>query len=310
MSENRENSAPGDPVEEETTTQTEVLEAARRATGGDPVEAAELPEPESVQSDSDAAEEQRRREAVAAIDTQVDIPAVQGERAVIAELVELPSAAPDPAQSPAHAAASRVPRDGEVPVESVDQLAALYMQTPLPPELKGNRGAGTLIALLATFVFALVYAGGIALLVAWEYPASTFVDEGLLPRLLTIGFAAAVISFFVAQLVLVLIFGKAGWWLYVLGGFFVAVFVWLATFIGMALQDRFVGGETVDWGIGALFADYAFAYAALVAAVIAREISLWFGVWIGARGRKVRLRNAETLAEYENTLAGVSQQKV
>lgn len=322
MSENRDNAAPGDPVAEEESTHTEVLAAARRATGAeqtdspvssngeDPApaqnqadqtdqagQATPEPQTQTTEPSDDVTEELRRREAAASVDTQRDMPPVTNDRVEIAEMSEMPSAAADPA--PQRSAA----RDGEVPVDSVEQLAAMYSQTPMPPDLRGNRGVGILIALLATIAFVLVYAGGIALLISRDFPPSTFLSDGLLPQVMTLGFGSAVATFFVAQMIVVLILGKANWWAYVLGGFFVAAAVWASASLGTALHDRFIIGNNVNWSLGALVVEYAFAYAALIAAVVAREISLWFGVWIGVRGRKVKQRNAEALAEYEEALA-------
>lgn len=308
MSENRENSAPGDPVDEEPSTQTEVLAAARRATGGDAVDvpdpasdAAETTAlPEAEETSGDLIEEIKRKEEAALVDTQLDLTPVsgeKGERVEIAEVAEMPSAAADPTRE------RRPARDGEMPLDSVEQLAALYSQTPLPPEVKGNRGAGVLISLLAALAFAIVYAGGISLVIMFDYPASTFLTEGLVPRLMTVSFGAAVLAFFVAQMILVLILGRASWWWYALGGFFVAVAVWVAAFVGAGLHARFILGQGVRMHPLELFELYALLPVALIAAVVAREVSLWFGVWIGVRGRKVKQRNTQALDEYEASVA-------
>ena len=39
--------------------------------------------------------------------------------------------------------------------------------------------------------------------------------------------------------------------------------------------------------------------------VAAREASIWFGAWIGARGRKMKRLNAEAITGYETALAEV-----
>lgn len=43
----------------------------------------------------------------------------------------------------------------------------------------------------------------------------------------------------------------------------------------------------------------------LIAGIVAREVSVWFGAWIGARGRKMKRLNAEAITEYETALAEV-----
>lgn len=311
MSENRETPLPGAPVEEEESSQTDVLAAARRATGAEGENGAAAPEEAAgidaagVQAAGSAevaeasanpqAEELRRREAIAQVDTELDIELPSSERTPIVELEEMPSAAADPEEKPA--------RDGEIRISADDPMAAFYTQTALPPEARGNRLGGTLIAALATIVFAAVYAGVIALSLAPFYPPSTFLAEGLMPSLLSLTFGLPILAFFLGLLLLVLIFNRAGWWVYVLGGFLVAVAVWAAAVLGSALQARFVEGERVVWDGLVLARDFGLTAAALGAAVAAREVSVWFGAWIGGRGRRLKRRNAEELVEYEEALA-------
>ena len=149
----------------------------------------------------------------------------------------------------------------------------------MPPEMRGNRGAGVLIALLGAVAFALVYAGVLALWIAPSYPPSTFLSEGLLPLVLSWGFAAAVVGFFVGFVLLVLIVGRAGWWAYVLGGLLVAIFTWGATLAGSALGERF-SGEVVSLQPLSLLSEYGLIFPVLIAGIVAREVSVWFGAWI------------------------------
>ena len=195
-------------------------------------------------------------------------------------------------------------RDGEIRISADHPMAALYMQSPMPPEMRGNRGAGVLIALLGAVAFALVYAGVLALWIAPSYPPSTFLSEGLLPLVLSWGFAAAVVGFFVGFVLLVLIVGRAGWWAYVLGGLLVAIFTWGATLAGSALGERF-SGEVVSLQPLSLLSEYGLIFPVLIAGIVAREVSVWFGAWIGARGRKMKRLNAEAITEYETALAEV-----
>lgn len=205
----------------------------------------------------------------------------------------------------AHPAAEKPalpPQDGEIRISPDHPMAALYMQSPMPPEMKGNRGAGVLISLLATVVFALVYAGALALWAAPNFPPSTFVSEGLLPWIASWGFAAAVASFFLGMVLLVLIAGRAGWWVYVLGGFLVAVLVWGVTLLGTAFHGH-LQGESVSWHPYLLVTEYGLFLPVIAAGLVAREATVWFGAWIGARGRKVKRKNAEALAEYDRAMA-------
>lgn len=212
--------------------------------------------------------------------------------------------------APAPATAGLGPaRDGEIRISSDHPMAALYMQTPMPPEIKGNRGAGILIALLATVGFALVFAGVLALIAAPSYPPSTFFSEGLVPALLSWGFIASVIAFFVGLALLVLIAGRAGWWAYVIGGFVVGLFVFAVTLVGLSI-DAGAGVRNALDDVLAAEIQIGVLTLAVVAGVIAREVTVWFGAWIGSRGRKISRKNAAAVAEYEAALAEVQAKKL
>jgi hypothetical protein len=283
---------PGAPVEETEASRTEVLEAVERSRGveADAVQdaaaepaAEEAPRvveaPQGAVQDPENAE-LARRQAISEVDTQLNLDVPAGDEngvddARIVALDELPSAA----------ATSEPPvRDGEIRIGADHPMAALYMQTPMPPEIKGNRGAGVLIALLGALGFAVVYAGVLALWLAPTFPPSTFLSEGLLPWLTSWVFVAAVGAFFVGLALLVLVLGRAGWWAYVLGGFLLE-------------------------GLRALFNTIGTTVPVLGAAIVAREATVWFGAWIGARGRRVKRRNADALAEYEVALAEVQAKR-
>ena len=187
-------------------------------------------------------------------------------------------------------------------------MAALYMQNPMPPEVRGNRGAGVLIAVLSTVAFAVVYAGVLALWLAPSYPPSTFLTEGLLPWVLNWGFAAAVVAFFVGLTLLVLVVGRAGWWAYMIFGVLVAAFVWAVALLGFGLDSQ-LNGVRVDWRPLSLLAEFGLFFPVIIAGIAAREVTVWFGAWIGRRGRRVTAKNAELLAEYETALAEVRAQQ-
>jgi hypothetical protein len=177
----------------------------------------------------------------------------------------------------------------------------IYVTAPTPPKTQGNRAAGILIGLIATVVFAGIYA-----LVAFAISAAgaasisdataRFTDFLVLPV-----FYVPVIFFFLAFALLVAVLNRAGWWAYVLGGFLVGVVVYFA-YIGGALlavqawtltsteAARFISTQWLNPG-------------AIAAAVIAREVPIWFGAWIARRGRAVTAKNAAARSEYERQLA-------
>ena len=314
MSENRDTPPVGAPVEETETSRSDVRDAVERAReSSDEAAVGDVPVVETVvveevvveetvvdaRDGADAAE-QVRREKLAAVDTELDMaPAggAAGETSRLTTLDELPNAAAQPAVPAGDTAA----RDGEIRISSDHPMAAFYVQTPMPPEIKGNRGGGTLIAVLAAIGFAVVYAGVLALWIAPTTPPSQFVD-GIVDLALNWGFIAGVVAYLIGMILLVLIFGRAGWWAYVLGGFFVGALVWVAATIGSAVSAD---------GVRVLFerspldniGEFGLSIPAIAAALVARETTIWFGAWIGARGRKLKARNAEALAEYDVAVA-------
>lgn len=304
MSDERETEQAGAPIEPDETTETQVQAAVGRAT-------------EQATDGTDLASSGAPGDGTAPT-------AATSERPVIAPVVDAPSAGevespsdifvsqPPISAPPAAAVTASViseqvatpAHDGEIRIDANHPMAALYMQSPMPPEIKGNRAAGALIALLATVAFAAIYAGALALWQAPNFPPSTYLNEGLLPWVLNWGFVAASIGFFISLVLLVLVSGRAGWWAYVLGGLPVAVLVWGFTLAGYALSLR-LEGEKLDWSVLGLLGDLGLFVPVIAAALVAREVTIWFGAWIGARGRKVTKQNADALAEYEDALAEV-----
>ncbi|MWV50920.1 hypothetical protein GRS96_16735 [Rathayibacter sp. VKM Ac-2803] len=164
---------------------------------------------------------------------------------------------------------------------------------PAPVRRKGNRLAGLAIALLATAVFAallLVALTAVRILVdqlAGD-PLAIALDEA--PTAL---FLAPVAVFFVGLALIVLAVNRAGWWAYVLGGFFVALLAGAAALVGAWIP---VGGAAVPSDrvqLVEFLRDPAVLLAVLAAAVLAREVSVWGGALIAGRARGVKRRNAE-----------------
>lgn len=311
---------PGAPVEETQASETEVLRAVERARDtadgasdveGTDDESAAAPTPVRAESDTSDEAERARRQAISEVDTQLDMapaPTTVVADAAAPDYDELPSAA-SPLGAAAPAALPPV-RDGEIRISADHPMAALYMQTPMPPEIRGNRGAGVLISLLATVVFAAVYLGMIALWIAPDFPPSQFLNEGLLPWLTSWLFIVPTVAFFVGLSLVVLVVGRAGWWAYVLGGFLVAALVGVAAMVTISLagtpyatpQEMAPGFTFGLPAVPEMVNRFGLTVPVIGAALIAREAVIWFGAWIGARGRRMKLRNAEALAEYETAL--------
>ena len=106
--------------------------------------------------------------------------------------------------------------------------------------------------------------------------------------------------FALSYLLLVVIVNRAGWWAHVLGGFLVAVLVYVS-FIGAALiMVGAVGGSASV--VGAVVLSQLSNPLGFVAAVAAREVPIWVGGLVAKRGRTVTSRNAEARAAYQRDL--------
>lgn len=164
---------------------------------------------------------------------------------------------------------------------------------PEPVRRKGNRLAGLAIALLTTAVFAflhLVALTAIRLLIDGVEgdPVTVALAQGP-----TAVFLLPVAAFFAGLALIVLAVNRAGWWAYVLGGFFVALLAGAAALVGAWSA---VGGFAVPQDRAAVvdvLRDPATLAAVAAAAVLAREVSVWGGSLIAGRARRVKRRNAE-----------------
>ncbi|MGO3148277.1 MAG: hypothetical protein ACTIJ6_11435 [Leucobacter sp.] len=317
MSDERETPAipdPGAPVEEQSVSDTAVQDAVERAAevrtegvaddtpDAANTDAANAEEVDQSAAADSAAAEQAHREEFSKVDTELNLE--RPTAPIVAS--DMPTAA-----APAATSLTTPERDGEIRISSDHPMAALYMQSPMPPDLKGNRAAGVAIALLATLAFAVLYAAIVSAWIAPFHPPSSFLTEGLLPWVTSWGFIVGVVAFFLGLVVLVLVFGRAGWWAYVIFSLFVGVVVWAATsgtfaYVGTPMESA---TELRANGLFEAIKGLAFTVPTLGAAVIAREVAVWFGAWIGARGRKVKARNAKLLKEYEVALAEVRAQQ-
>ena len=186
--------------------------------------------------------------------------------------------------------------DGPPPYQPVPQP----IQAPRPPEPKGNRGAGSLIALLGTAVFAVLFA-----VVSFFVIGANLTGEAAITAffdfLRSAAFIVPVVVFALSLILIVLIVNRAGWWAYVLGGFLVAVLVYFAGIAGALVhvqawtwqpqqQFDFVRSLTMD-------------PLTLGGAIVAREVAIWTGALIALRGRRLKARNAAAREEWDRAQA-------
>lgn len=195
-----------------------------------------------------------------------------------------------PATEPAEGTAT-----GEVAPKAsgVAGQQVVYVQAPIPPRVRGNRVVGVLLALLGTVVFALVYGGAAAIPISLGYGGAAF-SPTISAFVQSATFWIPIMMFALGFIVVTVILNRAGWWAHVIGSLLVAVFVYFST-IGLLML---VGSLTHD-KVSSLFGTWAINPLIIAAALVAREVSIWIGLAIAARGRRVRARNAETLAEWD-----------
>ncbi|KQR20475.1 hypothetical protein ASF79_13320 [Agreia sp. Leaf335] len=176
----------------------------------------------------------------------------------------------------------------------------VYVARPEQPARRGNRLFGTVIALLGTVAFAVVYAAVASLFFAFN-PAVENAVSTLTRFLVNFAFIVPVLFFAIAFILLVLILNRAGWWAYIIGGFVVAAVVYAGSIVGayLAVQGWTMSQEALGEFLRSLLMDPL----PIVAAIVAREVSVWTGAWVSSRGRKVKERNQAAREDYDKTMA-------
>ena len=187
--------------------------------------------------------------------------------------------------------------EGE-PSAAAAQPAVVFVTAPQPPKKRGARGVGAVVALLSAGVFAVVYAALVSLIAILVRGVSL---QEVVSSLSSPAYWLPVVVFFLAYLLLVVIVNRAGWWAHVLGGFFVAVVVWIS-FVGAAIIDAgALGGSAAV--VTAIVVQQLTNPLGFAAAIAAREVPIWVGGIVSRRGRTARARNVEARASYERELA-------
>lgn len=180
------------------------------------------------------------------------------------------------------------------PVETASPQV-VYIHAPAAPRKKGNRGLGTVIAVLSGLVFAALLAVVTAVIGLVSGGRFTFAFLG------DARFYIPVLFFVIGFVLLVLILNRAAWWAYILGSLVLGVFVYFGTvavgLLGQGIISHTPAEAAIMYGV-ALRDPFVIA-----SAFIAREVSIWVGAAIAFRGRRVKLRNVEAHANYERELA-------
>ena len=190
--------------------------------------------------------------------------------------------------------ATNDPAAAEVPAAEPGHRV-VYVQMPAAPKKLGNRAVGSLIAIAAGVAFVVI----LSLITAVIGAASTrSLSFGFLTRA---DFFTPALFFVIAFVLLVLIVNRGNWWAYIVGSLLVGVVVYFGT-IGLGLLGEGVILMTPDEA-SARFREYLGSPFVIVSALLAREVALWTGGLISRRGRRLRLRNAESREAYERELA-------
>jgi hypothetical protein len=186
---------------------------------------------------------------------------------------------------------------GEVPPAQSDFAGreVVYVQAPVPPKLRGNRGIGSALAVLGAIGFAVLYA--LACIVAFvlkgdDEPMNTFalfIQSAV--------FWVPVLVFLVAFVLLVLVVNRAGWAAHVFGSLLVGLVVYFGS-IGLLLLIANISAAATGGSVGT-FGGLALNPFVIIAALAAREVAIWVGLAIAARGRRVKARNVELVDEWE-----------
>ncbi len=177
----------------------------------------------------------------------------------------------------------------------------IFVQAPEAPRPRGNRGAAGAIGLLAALAFAVLYLGawlGFGAL-AGEVDADNVADVAL-AALTTWALWVPVVVFFLAFWLLGAIINRAGWAHWVIFGLLVGVASYGGHLLGQLFQAPF-------WNLApseaaALVESQLLVPLAATAFILGRELTIWFGAWVAARGKRVTELNNEAQREYERTL--------
>ena len=208
-----------------------------------------------------------------------------------------PEAPVEEAPTTAQSATAEQSTTAEQPTATAADSKVVYVSAPPEPKKKGARGVGTLVVLLGAVIFAAVYAALVLLVSIIAPPVSA---GAMLQYFAAPIYWVPVIVFALSYQLLVIIVNRAGWWAHVLGGFIVAVLVYVS-FIGAALiMAGAVGAEASV--VGSIVLAQLTSPLGFAAAIAAREVPIWVGGLVAKRGRTVTARNAEARAAYQRDL--------
>ena len=154
-----------------------------------------------------------------------------------------------------------------------------------------------LLSVVGAIIFAAVYgavSGVILDLQQGDLFGSTFITF-----VSSAFFWVPVAVFLVGLILLVLMLNRAGWWAHVLGSLILAIAAYFAI-IGLLLL---IGNVFHQSPTAVTFAQLAVNPWVIAAAIVTREVSIWIGLAIAARGRRLKVRNLETRTAWDKEQA-------
>lgn len=182
-----------------------------------------------------------------------------------------------------------------------DEPKYVYVNNPVAPVKKNNRGFGVLVGFISTVVFAVLLFIVMAIVYASYSGALTLAFIG------QTSFYVPALFFLVGFIVLAVIVNRGGWWLYVIGSVFVALFVYFGTVAALLIGDGLVLKTSAE--AAELFRTGLANPFTIASALVAREVAVWAGALVSRRGRRVKTRNSEALDDYMREKAAARQQR-
>jgi hypothetical protein len=210
---------------------------------------------------------------------------------VDAEVVEVETAHASPSEPVvATLEPDSAPAEPTPPAQQV-----VYVHAPAAPKKLGNRGIGSVLAIIAAIVFTALLALATALigLVTTGRFAFGFLGQAT--------FYIPTLFFLIGLVLVILVVNRANWWAYVIGSLVVGLIVYFGS-IGLGLLSTGVvllsPAEAATRFAGELRNPFI-----IVAALLAREVAIWTGAIVSRRGRRLKVRNAEARETWERELA-------
>lgn len=214
-----------------------------------------------------------------------------------ADTAAIDSVVADPAATDVAVEEPVAPGPALAAASAVSAQQPVYVQAPVPPKKRGNRGIGVLLSVVGAILYAGLYAVVAAFIL--DLSSADLFGPNFTELLRSYIFWVPVAVFLIGLILMTLLLNRSGWWAHVLGSLILAVVVYFAS-IGLLLV---IGNLFHAAPRQVTFAGLAIHPLVIASAIVAREVSIWIGLAIAARGRRVKARNAEARSAFEREQA-------